>query len=177
MRRGITSWALTIVGSLVGLVLLVLVIGSFLPKSQFGTRTLILKQPPEAVWQVLTDYPRKPSWQPDVKRFERLADRNGHEVWMEVHKSGARVVFETIESHPPRRLVWRVPGDYGPFRGLLVVEITPIEGGCRVTFTQEGEVPNPFYRFLVRFLLPLEGFLEADLKALAAKFGETAVIE
>ena len=170
-------WVLTTVGFLVGLVLIVLVIGTVLPRSQLGARTLILRQPPQAVWQVLTDFPGKPSWQPGVERFERIADRNGHEVWMEVHKSGARVVFETIESHPPHRLVRRVPGDYGPFRGLFVVEITPIEGGCRVSFTQEGEVPNPFYRFVIRFLLPFEGFLDADLKALAAKFGEPAVIE
>ena len=44
----------------------------------------------------------------------------------------------------------------------------------RVTLTEAGEIYNPIFRFMARFVFGYSGTIEAYLKALHAKFGETA---
>jgi hypothetical protein len=63
--------------------------------------------------------------------------------------------------------------DQSAFGGTWTFEVEPAADGCNVTITERGEVYNPFFRFMGRFVLGYSGTLNAYLQALARHFGET----
>lgn len=170
------EWLIGITGAVGGLVILVLAIGALLPKQHVVIRRARFKQSPEVLWQTLTDAQAVPSWHPDVQRVDRLPDRNGHPVWLEVDRHGEGIPFEIVEAVPPRRLVRRIADPKLPFGGSWTVELTPVEGGCEVTLTERGEVYNPIFRFVSRFIMGHKATMDAFLNALGKKFGEAILI-
>ena len=169
-------WFLGLIGLLVLIGIVVIVIGNFLPEQHVASKTLTLKQSPETVWQVITDFANQPKWHPDVKSVERLPDRNGHAVWQE-EMSGMKIPLETLETEAPKKLVRRIATDDLGFGGDWEYIITPtIEGGCQLTVTERGKVPNPLFRFLSKYVFGQTATIEKYLKALAGKFDESPVI-
>ena len=53
-----------------------------------------------------------------------------------------------------------------PFGGTWTQEIAPDAGGCVVTITENGEIYNPIFRFVSRFILGYTSSIDAYLKAL-----------
>ena len=174
--KKVMTWILGIVGLLVLAGIVVFVVGSLLPENHVASKTLTLRQPPEAVWQSITDFPNKPKWFSELKSVERLADRNGNEVWQE-EMSGMKIPLETVEAVAPKRLVRRIVADDLGFGGDWEYIITPtIEGGSQLTITEYGKVPNPLFRFMSKYVFGHTATMEAYMKALAGKYGEAPVI-
>jgi hypothetical protein len=165
------KWALIAVGVLVAVVALVAVIGMLLPKDHLASRRSRFHQPPEAVWAVIIG---EPDWRPDIKGLEKLEPRDGHRSWKEIDKRGQAITYVSVEETPPRRLVTRIADPTLPFGGTWTQEIVPDSNGCVVTITEAGEIYNPIFRFMSRFVLGYTGNMDGYLKALHAKFGEAA---
>ncbi|MEK7831264.1 MAG: SRPBCC family protein, partial [Acidobacteriota bacterium] len=160
-------WILGIVGLLVLAVIVVTVIGSFLPENHVASKTLTLKQSPETVWQVITDFANQTKWNSEMKSVERLPDRNGHEVWQE-EMSGMKIPLETLEAEAPKKLVRRIASDDLGFGGDWQYVITPTsEGGCQLTITEFGKVPSSLFRFMSKYIFGHTATMEAYMKALA----------
>jgi uncharacterized protein YndB with AHSA1/START domain len=173
---------LVVVGAavvLVGLILAATLLGAFLPREHSVSRSVQISQPPEAVWQVITDYPGEPAWRPGLKSVERQPDRMGRETWKLTDEYGDVGYMEVVEAAPPRRLVQEFTDARGKPTGPAAWEyrLTPSDGGTRVTITQHGNYPNPFLRFVMRFMIGYEKFTEEYLRALAQKFGDPPTIE
>ena len=169
-------WILGIVSVLVLAGIIVFVIGSFLPEEHVASKTLTLRQPPETVWQVISDFANQPKWNSEMKRVERLADRNGHAVWQE-EMSGMKLPLETLETEAPKKLVRRIASEDLGFGGDWEYIITPtIEGGCQLTITERGKVPNVLFRFMSKYVFGHTATMEKYMRALAGKFGETPAI-
>lgn len=169
-------WILGLLGLLVLIGIAVMVIGNFLPEQHVAGKTLTLRQSPETVWQVITDFAAQPKWNPAMKSVERLADRNGHAVWRE-EVSGMKIPLETLEAVAPKKLVRRIASDNLGFGGDWEYIITPtLEGGCQLTVTEYGKVPNPLFRFMSKYVFGHTATIEKYLTALAGKFGESPVI-
>jgi uncharacterized protein YndB with AHSA1/START domain len=171
------KWVVIAVGLLVVLVLLVVVIGYLLPKHHTASKTARLKRPPQEVWEVVRDLAGADAWWPAVKKAERLSDRDGREVYRQTLKNGPPLTMEVVESDPPRRLVTRIVDENLPFGGTWTYEIEPAEGGSRITVTEDGEVYNPVFRFMSRFVFGYTATMESYLKALGARFGEEVQFE
>jgi uncharacterized protein YndB with AHSA1/START domain len=169
------KWVLIVVGSLAALVAVAFIVGSMLPRGHVVSRTLLLKQTPEAVWQVITDYEAIPSWHADIKSVVRMPDRNGRGVVKESF-GGMEVTLEDEVVEPPRRLVRRIVDDSLPFGGRWTHEITPTAEGCALKITEDGFVNNPLFRLISR-LMGQSGSINGVLTSLARKFGETPRIE
>ena len=165
------KWILIAVGVLIVSVAAVAVVGAMLPKSHVASRSSRFKQPPQAVWDVITG---PPGWRPDIRSSEKLAPRDGSRTWKEIDKHGQAITYESVEESPPHRLVTRIADPKLPFGGTWTQEITPDPNGCLVTITEAGEIYNPIFRFMARFVFGYTGSIEAYLKALHAKFGEAA---
>jgi hypothetical protein len=164
------KWFIIAVVTFVAMVCLVLAIGFMLPVSHIASRTARLKASPEAVWDVING---PPDWRPDVRSFNSLPLRDGRQAWTEISKDGRASTYERIESVPPRRTVTRMdPGL--PFGGTWTYEIVPDENGSLLTITENGEVYNPVFRFVARFVMGHTASIDAYLKALKAKLGEAA---
>lgn len=174
---GILGWAAVVVGVLVGLLVLITLVGSFFPRSRVAARTLKSGCPPELLWQIITDFAAVPKWHAQVRRVERLCDRDGHEVWREIHKGGAPLQLESVECVPYRRLVRRIVDEKKVFSGRWEYDLAPDGSGSRLTVTEHGEVGNPFFRFLWTVMMNPTMYIDLYLTALAKKLGEDAVLE
>jgi hypothetical protein len=163
------KWVFIVVAVLVVFVAVVAIIGAFLPKSHTASRSSRFKQTPPAIWSAITG---PPEWRPDIRGFEELPRRDGRRAWKETDKHGQVIAYESIEEIPPTRLVTRIADPKLPFGGTWTIQITPEGGGCMLNITEAGEIYNPIFRFVSRFVLGYSGSIEAYLKALHAKFGE-----
>src|SRR3989442_8281724 len=67
--RGAMKWILIGLAVLVGLMVLVTVIGAFLPRDHTASRSLVLHQPPNTVWATIRDLEGAAAWwsQSEVK--------------------------------------------------------------------------------------------------------------
>lgn len=169
------AWPLLTLGALVAFLGSVFGVGARLPRDHVVTRRLRLNQPVEAVWARLTDHAGASSWRRGIKRVERLADHDGHEVWREV--SGDAIDLETTLVEGQRRLIRRITGDRRDFGGEWEYELASDGASTLVTVTERGEVYHPLYRFVSRFILGHTRTLDTYLRDLASSFGEAATIE
>ncbi len=167
------KWVLIAAAAVVGLVGVVALVGALLPRGHTASRTGQFRQPPDSVWRVITDFASAPAWRPDVRAVERLPDRDGHAVWQETDKHGQRLPLEVLEFVPPRRLVMRIADPKLPFGGTWTYEIGPAAGdeGSTLTITEDGEIYNPIFRFVARFIFGYTATMESYLRALARRFG------
>ena len=169
-------WIVIILGVLVAFLVAIALAGAMLPKEHTVTRTIVLKQPPEAIWLVVTDYANEPQWRTDVATITRLADRNGHQLVEEKYKNGETMKIETVEAVPPTRLVRDVV-DNSIFSGRWTYKLKPENGGTRLSITEHGVVPNPVFRLISRFVIGHTTSLDRFLTSLGARFNETPRIE
>jgi uncharacterized protein YndB with AHSA1/START domain len=167
-------WILAAFGIVIGAFVLIALYGLTLPREHRISRAIALKQTPDAVWRTITDFANVPSWNANVARIEKLPDQNGHAVWRESYKNGYGLTLETTEVSAPLRLVRSIADVDGPFTGRWEFVLTEIEGGCRVTITEFGEVANPYFRVMAKLFMKPEAHMELYLAALATRFGEPA---
>lgn len=165
------KWVLWIFIVLAGILILIALIGWLLPKAHTATREARFHQPPDAVWKAITDIDAMHSWRQGLKSIKHLPDQNGMPAWVETSDSGT-IPFETVASQPPSKLVIRIADPKLPFGGTWTYDITPVAGGSSLRIREDGEVYNPVFRFLTRFVFGYYGTMDTYLKSLAKKFGE-----
>jgi hypothetical protein len=158
---------------LVGSVVLVVVIGYALPKSHVAARAIPLRQKSGDVFALISNFKDGPAWRAGLQQVELLPDQNGHTRFREKSASGA-LTFEAVESNPPQRLVTQIEDKGLPFGGIWIFDVSPTAGGCRLNITERGEIYNPVFRFVSRFILGYTGTMDAYLKSVAGKFAERA---
>jgi uncharacterized protein YndB with AHSA1/START domain len=174
----VVYWVAVGVACVAGILAGIALLGCFLPRGHVASRSLRTRKPPEAVWEVVRDFAATPTWHPEVQRVERLPDHDGREVWRETDRRGYPLQLETVEAAAPHRLVRAIADEKGPFSGQWEFDIQPADdGGSRVTLTEQGQIPNPFFRFMFRMFMTPTWYLELYLKALAVKLGDEPVLE
>jgi uncharacterized protein YndB with AHSA1/START domain len=161
-------WVLWIGAAIAVIAILVVVIGYSLPKAHSVSRSATIAMPPDAVYALLSDVDRYGSWRPTVKSLQRHADRDGRPAWTE-EASGMKIplYFERMER--PSLLVSRIADPSLPFGGTWTYRIEPAAGGSTVTITEDGEVYNPFFRFMSRFVFGHTATLDEFLKHLETR--------
>jgi uncharacterized protein YndB with AHSA1/START domain len=149
-------------------------LGSRLPVAHVATRSVTLPVPPDTVFATITDFASAPAWRKDVQRVDLVADgAAGRPRFTEVSRTGS-MTMEVILVEPPARLVTQIVGEGLPFGGAWAYRIAPEGTGSRVTITEHGEVYNPVFRFVSRYVMGHASTIEAYLTALSAKYGVEA---
>lgn len=149
-------WLIGAVSLVVALVAIILVVGALLPKSHVASRSTRLPSPPERVWDAITTVDDFPRWRADVRAVERLDAAGGARRWREHESADKRdrgITYEVTEATPPRRLVTRIADRDLPFGGRWEYDLAPDGSGTRLTITERGEVYNPLFRFMSRFVI------------------------
>ena len=161
-------WLIGAVSLVVALVAIVFLVGSLLPKAHVASGSARLPAPPERVWATITAVEDFPRWRADVAAVERLDAAGGVKRWREYEPShGARgITYEVVEAAEPRRLVTRIADTDLPFGGRWEYDLSPEDGGSRLTITERGEVYNPLFRFMSRFVFGHMATMEKYLAAL-----------
>ena len=167
------KWALGIAAVIVALVLVVVLIGVMLPQHHEATRSAHIDAPPDSVWATLIDVANYPTWRRDVRRVDLLPGADGRQAWRE-HQSDRSddkgIAFEMAAASPPRHLVTRITDRSLPFGGEWEYDIAPDGSGSRVTIAEHGEIYNPVFRFVSRFVLGYSSTLDAYLSSLDRKW-------
>jgi len=154
-----------VVAGLVVLVLAIVVTGYALPVKHTASRERVYPVPANKVFAVITTPAEFPAWRSGVKRVEPLPDDAGRRSFREVSGDGT-ITYVVDESVPDRRLVTRIADKSLPFGGRWIYELTPTAGGTQLRITEEGEVYNPVFRFLSRFVFGHHRSIETYLSDL-----------
>jgi uncharacterized protein YndB with AHSA1/START domain len=166
------KWALLAIAVVIVIIVVVIVAGMIISQAHVASRTARFSAPPEAVWKAVTDVQAYPTWRGDVKAIERLPDGRGGPAWVEISRRGERLPLETVQSIPPRTFVARIADPNLPFGGTWTYEIAPADGGSTLTITERGEIYNPLFRFMTRFVFGYTATMEGYLQALGEKLGK-----
>ena len=150
-----------LLGLAVGVVAL---IGFSLPQEHVATRSATFNKPVAEVWNAITDVEAFPRWRSGVSRVEVLAREPRR--WRE-HGSDEAITFQIVESQPPVRLVSEIADTGLPFGGRWIYELKSTGAGTELTITERGEVYNPVFRFVSRFVMGHTASIDAYLGDLA----------
>jgi uncharacterized protein YndB with AHSA1/START domain len=146
------KWILIVLGALVALVVVIVAIGYALPVKHVASRQARLRQPPDKVFAVITNVEEFPAWRPSVKRVELLPAHDGRPRFREIGSDGS-ILFETDSVVAGKRLVNRIADPSLPFGGRWTYDLAPDGSGTLLTITENGEVYNPVFRFVSRFIM------------------------
>lgn len=163
---------LVLLGMAVALLVVIVCVGALLPKAHVVHSSARYSAKPDAVWAAINDYKAFPQWRSDVRGVEVLPPKNGNPSWRE-HGSNGDIAYEVVESRPPSRLVTRIADPNLPFGGTWEYDLQPAPGGGSIlTITEHGEVYNPVFRFVSKFVMGQRSTINRYLRSLGAKFGE-----
>ena len=159
------KWILLVICLVLAVVGLIALLGSRLPVQHVASRTTEFQQSPQQVWDVIAG---PPTWRPEVARYE-IVTPDPQRKWIEYGQHGQKMTYEVVEADPPHKLVTRIADPHLPFGGTWTYEITPLSNGSSLTITENGEVYNPVFRFIARYIQGYTTTIDAYLKALHAK--------
>lgn len=169
--------ALVIIAAFLLLALLLTAAGALLPVAHTAKVRFELKQPPEAVYDVITDLASQHEWRRGLDSLHVL-DATAPQRWRESSGSGT-IEFLRIDEIRPRMARTQIQGarEQG-FGGTWTWDLVPAEdGGTIVTITENGEVYNPLFRLLSRTIFSSYRSLEDYARDLGARFGQDVDIE
>ena len=141
-------------------------IGYALPQNHAATREARLSAPPATVFGIISDVPRHPDWRADVSRVDML--RTDPLTWRE-HSNGDVITFAVEESRPPALLRVRITDPDLPFGGSWTYELAADGTGTRLRITENGEVYNPLFRFMSRFVFGHTATIDRFITELRAR--------
>jgi len=163
-------WIFGILIALAIIAVLIAAIGSSLPKKHQVSRTVRLPLAPDLLYGLLAEVDRYPTWRPGVTALNRLTDRNGLPAWVEtVGSDRIPLAFERMER--PSLLVTRITDPTLPFGGTWSYRISPVADGSELRIVEDGEVYNPIFRFMARFVFGHTATMDRFLGDLQAKAG------
>lgn len=145
-------YLLTALGIIVALMLLVVGIGWMLPVEHRATAQAKFRATPAEVFDVIADVEAYPAWRSSVERVEILPEQNGRRRFREIGKDGS-ILFEVESADEPRRLVTRIADRSLPFGGKWTYDLLPAGDSTTLRITEDGEVYNPVFRFVSRFVM------------------------
>jgi hypothetical protein len=84
----------------------------------------------------------------------------------EITRGGETITYELLDRVPAKSLKRRIATDNLPYSGTWTYSLQPNGEGTVVRITEDGEVYNPVFRFMSRFVLGHTRTMDAYLRAL-----------
>ena len=166
--------ALLCAAALAAAAAIVTVIGWRLPVRHRAARESTYPIARDSMFSLLTDVERFTEWRSGMKRVEARPAVDGRPRWLEAGGDG-EILVELVQAVPGERLVTRIADPGLPFGGTWTYELADAElanltRGTRLRITEDGEVYNPIFRFMSRYVFghsrTIERYL-ADLRTVA----------
>jgi len=168
-----------IVGGLIVLLIVgVLLIGSLLPKRHIVSRSASFKATPERLFALVAG---NQEWRPDVKSCEMIVTPDGRQFQRETLKHGETILYELDGIRVPHSIQRRIATESLPYGGSWSFTFEPAgatgSGRTRVRIREDGEVYNPVFRFVSRFILGQTSTIDSYLESMASAVDEAIQIE
>ena len=162
--------ALIVLVALVASVILIVAIGAMLPKQHTASRTVELRATAEQVFALISG---QQEWRTDLKEYKFFDEGNRHMV-RETDKQGQTITYEIVQSQPPSLLKRTIADKNLPFGGSWTWKIQPQGKSSTVTITEDGEVYNPVFRFVSKFIMGHTRTIDSYLAILSRAVEESA---
>jgi hypothetical protein len=163
-----------VIGVIVLLVVCVVIIGALLPKRHVASRSASFRATPERIFSLIAG---SQDWRPDVLRYEVVSRDGNREVVRETTRDEKTIAYEVFDSFPPKSIKRRIATDHLPYSGTWTYTLELRGETTVVRITEDGEVYNPLFRFISRFILGHTRSMDAYLRALGKATGQEARIE
>ncbi len=150
------KWLLIIAGIIVLLILVVVIIGYLLPVKHRASVQRSIPHRVEKVWEQITDFKSYAQWRSDLKAVEAVSETE----WMEVDKRGDRLPLKIIKKEAPAVFITEITGKNLPFGGTWEYRLEGRGDHTLITITENGEIYNPVFRFVSRFMMGHNATLE-----------------
>lgn len=160
---------LIIVGVVVLLVVIVVVVGALLPKHHVSSRQADFQATPEKLFALVSG---PQNWRPDVAKCEELPDSTGKRFQRETNRHNEAITYELLDINPTHSIQRRIATPNLPYSGSWTFVFTPNAIGTNVRITEDGEVYNPIFRFVTRFILGETATIDSYLKAMGDATGQ-----
>lgn len=154
---------LIVLGVLVLLVVVVVGVGYLLPKQHVASRAASFRATPEKLFALITG---PQNWRSDVVKFETVPGEGSGTFQRETTRNGETVTYEILDSHPPTSVKRRIATTGLPYSGTWTYSLQTSGGLTTVRITEDGEVYNPVFRFMSRFVFGQTATIDAYLRAL-----------
>lgn len=160
--------AITLLGALV------VVTGYLLPEKHTAAVRAHYRAAPAALYAAITEVAAGAQWRTGLDSVSVLDE--SPLTWQESAEWG-RLTMVMDEATSPARVVTRIANTGEGFGGTWTYEIAPEQSGSVVTITENGEVYNPLYRVMSKFLFGHYTALETYAQDLGRKFNEDVTPE
>jgi polyketide cyclase/dehydrase/lipid transport protein len=154
-------------------ILAVVLTGSLLPKRHVVSRSASYRATPERLFSLIAGDQK---WRPELLRSEPVADTGGSELIRETTRDGETITYETLERTPPLSLKRRIATKNLPYSGSWSYSLAPNGDATVVRITEDGEVYNPAFRFMSRFVIGHTRSMDNFLRALGKAVGQDVQI-
>ncbi len=156
------TWTVRVVGVVAAVVSLMALIGLALPVGHQASRSADIPASPAEVFALIRDVERYPQWRSGVTDVA-VVDRTTELPRFRETGDFGPIVFRMEQADPPTFLRTRIDDPDQPFGGTWTYVLVPAAGGTRLTITEDGEVYNPLFRFLSRFVFSQTATIETYL--------------
>jgi hypothetical protein len=156
---------LGILALIVVLVLGVVVTGYLLPREHVATRERTFAVSPDALHSRIVTADQYPRWRTGVTRVEVLEPEGGKPKFREIN--GGDAITYVFDELSERRIVSRIADPSLPFGGTWTYELEPSGTGTLLRITERGDVRNPVFRFVSRFIMGHDATINAYMDDLA----------
>lgn len=161
-----------IVAILIGIPLIIWVIGSFLPESHSVTVSRMYQAAPEEIYRVLTDVGNFSSWRKNVKEVKVLSNPGESKKWREYYSDNDPLTFRIVEQEEDKLIVTEIADQDLPFGGQWTYQIEKGENSATLRITENGEVYNPIFRFVSKFIIGHDATINQFLTDLEGKINK-----
>lgn len=165
------KWVLIAVAVIVGLGVLVFVIGALLPTAHVATIEATYRAPADRVFATIADVQGGVGWRTGLEQVEILSAAGEPLRWREKSSFGT-LTFRREEFAPPARLIGRIDDTSQGFGGRWIYEVAPRGEQTVLRITEEGEVYNPVFRFMSRYVFGHYRTLEQYARDLGRHLGQ-----
>lgn len=166
-------WIGTVLGLLVFVVLVLIGVGTALPVHHRSTCSADIAMPVDKIWETVYDV-QGSTWRSNISRVDfptpgaAVGDK-----WVEVDRSGNSVEYQRVSAERDRRLVVRVVDQAAPFGGSWTYQFSPLPGGTRLSIVEDGEIYNPIFRLVSRYVTGYSATMHSYLTDLGKHFNQS----
>ncbi|GEM_PF-7121959 len=150
-KKKINTMPLTfIVGIPVLLLLIILIIGLFLPSQINKKIVLDLNYPPALIWDRLADNDFQLVWRTNIVNIEKIASGTNKTIYKEIYNDDSFDTYEIREWNPGRKVVKYYKQESREPGSLTVIILPAQTGGTSTIFIRSLHLNNPFTKILIK---------------------------
>ncbi len=163
------KWIIIIVVLLILFVSIIYLMGYLMPVKHQSFVESHLPIAPEKLWKILTTPDEYKNWRRGIKEL-KLIDANH---WSELNSHGDTINYRADWVELNKKLLTIITNNNLPYGGQWEFQIQNTNAGCNLRITENGEVYNPIFRFMSKYVFGHDATLKAYMADLQAKVKST----